>query len=403
MTNPRVLLVDDERLLVEAVQRHIRRRFDVHIATRASEAFDILAQQGPFAVVVSDMKMPGMDGIQFLAGVKESWPDATRIMLTGLTDVQTAINAVNDGHVFRFLTKPCPADILTAAIEAGAKQYELITSERELLSKTLGGAVSLLTQVLSLVNPEAFGRAARARETVRQICTIMAVGQSWEIEMAAMLSQVGCVAAAEEPVRKAMKGEILTPEEQDAYAAHIKIGHDLVDKIPRLGNVAKCILYQDKRFDGSGYPADDRVGPMIPLGGRMLKAAIDLDALVSGGTDNETALATMERRRGWYDPTVFAALEAVANPRYEIRNVRVLELDESMTFDEHVVAVSGDVLVAGGQRATAIIRERLCEYAKTCRSIREPIRVRIPQRVATSVARAATANAETGTTPTAKA
>ncbi len=386
MTNPRVLLVDDERLLVEALQRQIRRRFDVHIATRASEAFDILAQQRPFAVVVSDMKMPGMDGIQFLAKVKESWPDATRIMLTGLTDVKTAIDAVNDGHVFRFLTKPCPADILTSTIEAGVKQNQLITSERELLSKTLGGAVSLLTQVLSLVNPEAFGRAARARETVRQICVVMSVDQSWEIEMAAMLSQVGCVAAAEGPLKKAMRGENLTPEEQATYASHIKIGHDLVEKIPRLGNVAKSILYQDKRFDGEGFPADDRAGATIPLGGRMLKAALDLDALLCGNADNDTALATMARRRGWYDPTVFAALETAANPRFEVRNVRLADLDDSMTFDEHVVAVSGDVLVAGGQRATALIRERLREYAKSCRNIREPIRVRLPLRATPAAA-----------------
>ena len=120
-----------------------------------------------------------------------------RMILTGYADVQTAIEAVKEGSVFRFLTKPCPPDSLAKAIMAGIQQYRLVNVERELLEQTLKGAIQILTEFLGLVNPEAFGRCSRIQKRVRSIALRMGLSDVWQYETAAMLSQIGGVIVPE--------------------------------------------------------------------------------------------------------------------------------------------------------------------------------------------------------------
>src|SRR5262245_27618563 len=112
----KVLYVDDDANMLATCQRCLRKTLDIETANGPQQGLKALAAHGPFAVVVSDMRMPVMDGIQFLNKVREDSPDTVRIMLTGNADMQTAVNAVNQGNVFRFITKPCTAEALTAAI-----------------------------------------------------------------------------------------------------------------------------------------------------------------------------------------------------------------------------------------------------------------------------------------------
>ena len=119
----------------------------------------MVEQKGPYAVVVSDMRMPGMDGIQVLTSIKGRWPDTVRVMLTGNADMQTAINAINEGSIFRFLNKPCSKEAMGKTLTAALVQFRLVTAEKVLLEQTLTGAVQVLTEVLSLVNPAAFSCA----------------------------------------------------------------------------------------------------------------------------------------------------------------------------------------------------------------------------------------------------
>jgi DNA-binding NtrC family response regulator len=128
--------VDHEENILLAYQRQLRKEFQIETALGGGPAPEAIAQRGPYAVIVSDMRMPGMDGVQFLSKVKERAPDSVRMMLTGNNDLQTAMQAVNEGNSFRFLTKPCTPETLAKALEAGLEQYRLITAERELLEKT---------------------------------------------------------------------------------------------------------------------------------------------------------------------------------------------------------------------------------------------------------------------------
>jgi len=376
MSNQRILIVDDEPNILQGYQRQLHKRFAVDTAVGPLDGLKAIESHGPYAVVVSDMRMPEMNGVQFLSKVKKITPDTVRIMLTGNADQQTATDAVNDGHVFRFLTKPCSSDALSKALLAGLEQHQLIMVERELLSKTLSGAVSLLTDVLSLVNPVAFGRSSRIRQIAIDLCQRLPEACRWEVELAALLSQVGCVTVPEQTLAKYYGGADLTERERRAFQSHPSIGQKLVGKIPRLSGVAETIAYQEKHYDGTGVPSDDRKQEAIPLGARILKLALDFDSLVSAGQSHESALHELNNRSGWYDPHLMNVLADIQDTNYAVKSVMLDELEENMVFDEHVVTSQGEVLVARGQQARPSTCERLRMFSKTTRGVREPIRIR---------------------------
>ncbi len=372
----KILCVDDDPSILQAFQRQLRKKFRIETAASGAEGLETIASSGPFAVIVSDMRMPGMDGIQFLIAAKERVPECTRVMLTGNADQQTAIDAVNAGQIFRFLTKPCPAETLVATLAAGVRQYQLVTAEKELLEKTLRGSVKVLTDVLSLTNPTAFGHASRIRRVVQRLCKQLNVDQPWQCEIAAMLSQIGCVTVPPDTLDKVYRGQALKPEEAQMLEDHPAVGRDLVANIPRLESVAEIIAYQQKRFDGAGIPADSVARENIPLGARILKVAIDFDELKWGGDEDVQVLVELRRRPEWYDPGVLAAMEAVIGFEMapQICEIGMEDLTTKMVFAEDVKTDDGTLLISKGQEVTVSLRQRLRNFATT-RTIIEPLRV----------------------------
>ena len=160
---PRILCVDDEPNVLEGLVAFLRRRYRVTTALNGAQGLVAIDENGPFDVVVSDMRMPGMDGAAFLGEVREISPDTTRILLTGHAEMASAIEAVNRGGVFRFLTKPCPPADLLRAVREACRVYQLRRAEQELLQETLRGSVGVLTEVMALAAPDLFGRADRGR------------------------------------------------------------------------------------------------------------------------------------------------------------------------------------------------------------------------------------------------
>lgn len=150
---PRVLCVDDEPELLKGLKLQLRKVARVELAERASAALSALDEDGPFDVVVSDMRMPEMDGAQFLSEVRTRWPMTERILLTGQADVESTAAAVNQGGIVRMLTKPCPKEVLVDAVLSAAETARLRRVEHELLEGTLRGALGILGQILGLVSP----------------------------------------------------------------------------------------------------------------------------------------------------------------------------------------------------------------------------------------------------------
>lgn len=380
-----ILFVDDDANLLSALVRGLRGRYRTQTALGAAEGLELVRARGPhepFAVVVADMQMPGMNGVELLRHVAELAPQSIRIMLTGQADQQTAIDAINKGSIFRFLTKPCNAQLLATTLEAGLEQYRLLTAEKELLAKTLSGSVRLLADMLALAKPKAFGRAARVRKLVQQIAAQQGIEPAWPLEIGAMLSHLGCVTLPETILEKVCAGQSLAVREAAMFYAHPKIGAELIGNLPRLSAVAEIVAYQEKHFDGSGPPDDGRSGDAIPLGARVLKVALDFDVLCMAGENQEQALAELHRRGGWYDPALLQSLARLFDCEicYAARVVRLDQLEEEMVLDQHVLSCDGDILVTRGHEVTSSLRLRLENFAQTVRAVQEPIRVLVPIR-----------------------
>ncbi|TWT34323.1 HD domain-containing phosphohydrolase [Blastopirellula retiformator] len=397
MTN-RILLVDDEPNILSGYRRHLRKNFEVEVAEGGKRALEILDAEGPFAVVVSDMQMPDVSGLTVLTHAADKYPDTTRIMLTGNADQETAVTAVNQGRIFRFLNKPCQPDALAAAINVGLRHYELIKAEQALLTKTLAGSVSLLTEVLSMVNPVAFGRTSHIRRTVSGICGQLKLQNAWEIDVAAMLSQVGFVTIPEAVLQRYYNGSSLTPEETASIEDHPRVGKTLIAKIPRLKGVAEIIGAQRLRYDGKDAPkSGGAVGDDIPTGARILKLVTDFDALTAQGIGAPDAISQLTARAGAYDTSLLPLLMKAVDACYVTRLVKLIDLNDSMVFEEAVETTSGQVLVASGQQVSPSIRERLLSFAKSAQGVKQPIKVRCP--VENAPKEAAAATPATATTP----
>ncbi len=384
----RILCVDDDVNILQAYQRALRKKFHLEIALGGEEALEAVIDQGPYAVVVSDMRMPGMNGVELLRRVKEHAEDTVRMMLTGNADQQTALEAVNEGHIFRFMSKPCPPETFGKALEAGLAQYRLVRAERDLLSKTFSACVKVLTDVLSTVSPTAFGKATRARNLVRQLNQELHL-TSWQIEVAAMLSQVGCVSIPADILSKAYEARELTPAERKVFEAYPRISAELIANIPRLDEVAEIIAYQHQRYNGEGVPGDGKRENQLPLASRILKVALDFDSLISAGMSHDIALAELNDLAGWYDPTILAALGKVLaiNTSQVVRRLPISELIDGLTLADDIITDSGTLLCARGQEVTRAMRFRLRNYSTNV-GIQSPVKVFMPVEMANRFAEA---------------
>ena len=131
----KVLLVDDDAMVLAGLKRQLRNQFSIDTALSGEEALQRLRENGPYAVIVSDFMMPGMNGVEFLSQVKESNPETIRMMLTGTADMPTAIKAVNEGNIFQFHPKPCPTETLSKAIQSGLTHYNKTIADQYQLRK----------------------------------------------------------------------------------------------------------------------------------------------------------------------------------------------------------------------------------------------------------------------------
>jgi response regulator RpfG family c-di-GMP phosphodiesterase len=394
----KVLCLDDDPLTLaayRAMHEHLCSKgqpFELSVADRPEQALQMIAAEGPYALVITDMQMPSMDGIEFLRWVKEVAPDTVRIMVTGVAVLEVAVQALHEGSIFRFFTKPCDVGTFAKAVAAGLAQYRLIRAEKELLDKTLTGCIEALTNVLAVVNPTAFGRAARIRHRVKQLARQLGAADSWQFEIAALLSQSGCIAVPEEIVNRVYRGAEVAPQEHKMFLEHPRVGRDLIAHIPRLEPVAQAIAYQEKRFDGIGTPADDIKGDAIPLAARVLKVALDFETLEAMGLSRTKALENMQQRPGWYDPSVINALQVVLFDDVELVRKEVslawllAHLDagnrrrallERIVLAENVCTTGNLLVLSKGHEVTIPLLERLRNFSRHA-GIRQPIHVWVP-------------------------
>jgi response regulator RpfG family c-di-GMP phosphodiesterase len=374
----KILCVDDEPNVLEGMRRQLGRKVTLETATSGAEGLRLVQESGPYAVVISDMRMPVMNGTQFLSRVRELAPDSVRMILSGQADQLATIDAVNEGQIFRFLTKPCPPEALWPAVESGLKQFRLVNAERDLLEKTLSGAVKMLTEVVGLANPVAYSRAARMQRYALAIAEALGVGNHWELRLAAMLSQIGCVTLPADVLTKVYSDERLDDEERRLYDTHAELAARLLGGIPRLEGVAEIIAGQMQRPDLTGASQVAGHWDSKPLGTLVLRVATELDQLIARGM--RPAIALQKLTESW--PELPAAIaDAVRTARIAagetvIRAITLAELTPGMVLDEDLKSSNGIRLVPQGHEVTNTIMMRLRSVAAGV-GVKEPFRVRV--------------------------
>jgi ActR/RegA family two-component response regulator len=368
--NRRVLLVDDEPNVLTALTRKLGDRFEISTAEGGTAALELLSTTAlPFAVVVSDMRMPKMDGAVFLGRVKELSPTSTRLMLTGDSEMKSAIKAVNEGHIFRFLCKPCPSDALVSALEAAAEQHALVTAERDIMERTLSAVVKTLSDVLSLTDPELFKRASLVKGYVTQVVRGLGLEGGWQIEVAAALHTLGLVALPRELVHHAKGLTPLTVEDKKQLAAHPETAHRILAAIPRLEDVALIVAQQASE--------PEHGAEWVKRGARLLRLAKRLEERVGRGATLLEALETVASAASDEDKQFLDALRAAHSGEMVPRALKARELRPQMVLDEDVKTREGALVLPKGHELSAVLVERLRQFAES-RRLDEPIRVRVP-------------------------
>lgn len=372
----RVLCVDDEPNLLEGLTLHLRRHYQVVTAPGGRQGLAALEAGPGFAVVLSDMRMPEMDGATFLSHVRQRAPDAVRLLLTGYSDIDGAIAAVNEGQVFRFLTKPCPPPVLLQAFAAAAAQHRLIMAERVLLEQTLHGCIRALANLLALTKPMVFGRALRIQAHMTRLAEALSLPERWQYGVAALLSQVGYVTLRPETVERLYYGHALSSEEVSLAARLPQVAEQVIGPIPRLEPIRDILVHQGRRFVAAS--AGEVAGEALPLGARLLRIVHDYDVLETQGLLPGPALDTLRGRAGVYDPALleaFAALLGSGGPAEEIHELPLRQLRPGMIFAEDIRGATGALLIARGYEVTPSLLARIHNFPPGL--LHEPVRVRV--------------------------
>jgi response regulator RpfG family c-di-GMP phosphodiesterase len=357
----------------------LRNHLSIETANGAAAGLEMIQSKGPFAVVVSDMRMPEMNGARFLAKVNEISPDTVRMVLSGQADLDSTVAAVNEGHIFRFMMKPCESDKLLEVINAGIEQYRLVNAERNLLENTLNATVKVLVEVLGLINPDAQRRASQIEKYAQTASAALKLPNAWKYQLAAMLSQVGCITLPAETLSKVYGGQPLDDEENKLYESHPEVARKLLGQIPRLEDVAGMVAGQLKAPSKELAGGTPETWKPQAIGAAILWTAVRFDQLVNQGRTAQAAAQQIRQLIPHLPQAITAAMITApvsAGGRRESRTVTVNNLMVGMILEGEVLSTKGIRLVPKGAEITGSLLGRLRTIASGV-GVAEPIPVSV--------------------------
>jgi response regulator RpfG family c-di-GMP phosphodiesterase len=389
----RILVVDDEEIVRIALRETLRREhYGVTACASPDEGLQALKNEA-FAVIISDYQMPGMTGLDFLAHAKQLQPDATRILITAVLSLDTVIEAINKGEIYRFVVKPWIREELLATVRNAVQRHDLIVRNTVLQATTLAmneqlvslnqaleskisaeadqrrrlsemnqalqlnlhHSVQLCLKVLQSFYPTLGTQARRVFGLCRAMADQLKLSEAdrQTLELAAWLHDIGLVGTPRGLIRKWLQHpETLSQSEQAIIEQHPILGEELVDFVANLEQVGRVIRGHHEQFDGRGYP-DRLAGKQIPRLSRLLAVAV---AYAERQATHLEAVETLTLGSGWrFDPeavqTLLRALPNASLPRQE-REVPLSELRAGMTLAAGVKTPLGMLLVPEGQVLT---------------------------------------------------
>ncbi|MBP5947446.1 MULTISPECIES: HD domain-containing phosphohydrolase [Pseudomonas] len=432
---PKVLLVDDEESILNSLRRLLRSQpYDVLLATSGAQALEMLTQQ-PVDLVMSDARMPNMDGATLLARVHELYPATTRIMLTGYADPAAIIKAINEGRIDRYISKPWNDEemllTLRQALEHQHSERERQRLERlaqvqndqlKLLNSTLEKHVAARTAELQqtadmldlayeelkhsyVTGTEVFSLLANLRlppakqtnrqiiELVRGYCKMHGIDEagSRDLTMAAALYNIGKLSWTDNMM--VTPSDLLRHTERDRYRGYPKQSESLLMTLDPMKDAARLILHHQERWDGSGFP-DRLKGEAIPLGSRLLKLAVDFVELQRGlilerQMNSDEALLYLRQYAGkLYDPELvedfikvcaaFLSDVVLADPDVKVLGTR--ELAAGMILARNLNADNGMLLLNTGKVLSALLVDKLISF-EAMEGAKYKVFVKVPEEV----------------------
>ncbi|HBX55887.1 HD domain-containing phosphohydrolase [Pseudomonas sp. UBA2684] len=415
-----LLLVDDEENILKSLRRLLRHEpYDILTAGDAAQAMQLLDQQ-PIDLIVSDARMPGMDGASLLAEVQQRWPDCLRILLTGHADIGTMVKAINEGHIYRYISKPWDDDELRLTIrqalafqhsERERKRLEQLTYEQnqrllelntnleqrvrdrtaelqqtadmlDLAYAELKRSYVTATEVFSALLNQRLPRDKHSNAQVIALVRAYAEGQHWpeaqqrDLTMAAALYNLGKLTWSDSLLNS--PADLLYKQERARYRQYPVAGESLLMALEPLQDAARLIRHHQERWDGAGFP-DRLKGEAIPVGARLLKLAVDFVELQCGlvldrRLNRDEALLLIQKYSGkLYDPALceqFIHLCTTLAPDLALADASIMALDTrrlepGMLLARNLHAESGTLLLNEGKQLNRALIDKLIAFEES--------------------------------------
>lgn len=371
---PKILCVDDEQLVLDSLAMTLGREFDVLTATSGAIGLELLQADPEIGVVLSDMRMPVMNGAEFLRRAELISSDCCRLLLTGDTDLDSAALAVNEGHIFRFLKKPCPPIQLLGAVRAAGEQNRLVRAEKELLEQTLLGSITMITEIMGLVSPSLFGRVNRIKQLVSLMAEKLDLENRWQVEVAASLSQLGLVSYSHEDVEKICHGREAAIVDRRQLELLPTIAVKYIAHIPRLEGV--CEILQRCHLGAITDKTDGKYSDHISV--QILKIACLFERYSSTGVDGKASIRLLLADGDTYDQSVIEALKVICAETDELGSEHLMpvsSLNIGMILLEDIRLPNGTLFAPKGFRVTASLVHRIRNFG--ARAFERPVRVQV--------------------------
>lgn len=342
-----ILLVDDDPYLLSAFRRQLHGVYGLETCCSPEQALEMLKASDHFQVVVSDMQMPTMSGLDFLKRCQIVSPHTVRIMLTGNGDQNTVVNAINEGAVFRFLLKPCDSVALIRTIADAVKKYQNSAAERDAIADTQCSALKLLTDVLNTVRPNTFRHAVAARRLAAEISKEIGLKEYPVIELATMLSYVGSISVPEQLFERYLKNESMTVKELCEVERFVDSGRAMIGAFPSFDDACRLVTHQ---------LTSPTLSP--PAGSNIVRIANDYLRFCRSA-DRHAAMGMLKNQPAAYDREVIEALDKVISRRFKDIEVSISELKPGYIILQPLRTCDGVVLLEAMQQVTSRTLERL--------------------------------------------
>ncbi len=331
----KILVVDDEEDNLALMYRTLRSRYDIVKANGAIEALELL-KSTQFDCVISDHKMPQMDGVEFLKRVYDAQPKTMRLLVTAYSDVKILIDAINSAKIYRYIKKPYEPGELILIVEAALETYQLKNDNETLISDLkdlFSGTVKAITEALDAKDSFTLGRSKRVAYYTMKIVTKLALKpvEASQIELAGLLHDIGMIGVEESILNKTQR---LTPEEYEKVKMHVQYSVKILEDIKQLKEITEIVKYHHEYYNGCGYPYGLK-GEEIPLGARIIAIADAYDSMISNrayrnSLTSEEAIAALKENAGeQFDPALVQVfINAIPEMTKEIEMLEQMEKEQ---------------------------------------------------------------------------